>query len=224
MGTKREHIFETFKTVSSVKQDVYSKTLEGFEMISAVLNQMYGQYLERLKEVDERVDVKLINDNKHQCMFHFGGDALVFNMHSNVFSFNPEHPIHAHSFFRDNKDAKYFGVIHIYNFLADSFRLNRDNDLGYLIARVFINKDGNCFVEGQGNLNNEFKNVAEQQISEPFFEEIIESAIQFALDFELYVPAFDKSQLITVGNLKEISKSIKTVTAKRLGFKMSNEE
>lgn len=223
MGDKRAQIFETFKTVSSVKQDVYDQTLNGFNIFSKVLGGMLALYQNHLKEVDDRVDVKFVEQNKYQCMFHFGGDALVFNMHSNIFAFNPEHPINAHSLFRDKKDARYFGVIHIYNFLSDSFKLNRDNDLGYLIARVFINKDGFCYVEGQGKMNALFANVATQKVSEELFEEIIESAVQFALDFELYVPSFESSQLITVGNLKEISNSIKTVTAKRLGFKMRNE-
>jgi hypothetical protein len=224
MGTKRAQIFSTFKEVSSVKQDVYTQTKHGFDTVVKVLKQMLTQYQSHLQEVDERVVVKFVDKGKHQCRFHFGGDALVFHMHSNVFTFSPDHPIHQHSFFRGKKERGYFGVIHIYNFLADSFKLNRDNDLGYLIARVFINKDGHCFIEGQGELNAEFKQIEDQVISEDFFENVIESAIQFALDFELFVPSFEKSQLITVGNIKQLSNREKTVTAKRLGFKMSHEE
>ena len=43
----------------------------------------------------------------------------------------------------------YCGVINMYNFLSDSFKYNRENDLGYLIGRMFINKE-NTFVEGKG--------------------------------------------------------------------------
>jgi len=32
-------------------------------------------------------------------------------------------------------------MISIYNFLSDSFKFNRVNDIGYLIARVFTNKE-----------------------------------------------------------------------------------
>ena len=52
-------------------------------------------------------------------------------------------------------------MINIYNFLADSFKYNRLNDVGYLVGRVFLNKDLHYFVEGKrqlGFLYNDFVN------------------------------------------------------------------
>jgi hypothetical protein len=45
----------------------------------------------------------------------------------------------------------YFGVVNVYNFLSDSFRYNRERDLGYLVARIFLNKEGHFFVQGSAN-------------------------------------------------------------------------
>jgi len=48
-----------------------------------------------------------------------------------------------------NKDAyrSYCGIINIYNFLSDSFKYNRINDIGYLICKLFIHKERHYFIE-----------------------------------------------------------------------------
>ena len=43
-------------------------------------------------------------------------------------------------------------MINIYNFLSDSFVYDRERDLGYLVARVFLNKEGHFFVQGKKQL------------------------------------------------------------------------
>ena len=39
-----------------------------------------------------------------------------------------------------NQLGTFCGIINIYNFLSDSFKYNRESDLGYLVGRIFINK------------------------------------------------------------------------------------
>ena len=49
------------------------------------------------------------------------------------------------SYVKEDKNRSYCGVIHLYNFLADSFKYNRLNDVGYLIGRVFIIRIGDSY-------------------------------------------------------------------------------
>ena len=50
---------------------------------------------------------------------------------------------------KEDKMRSFCGVIHVYNFLNDSFKYNRLNDVGNLVARIFVNKDKHFFVEGE---------------------------------------------------------------------------
>ena len=49
---------------------------------------------------------------------------------------------------RDRANS-YCGVINIYTFLSDSFKFNRNADEGYLIGRIFVNRERSYFVEGK---------------------------------------------------------------------------
>ena len=83
-------------------------------------------------------------------------------MHSNVFEFDKNHGIWKISYVENNDMNSYCGIINIYNFLSDSFKYDRLDDLGYLIGRIFINKDNHYFVEGKrqlGFLYNDFGNA-----------------------------------------------------------------
>ena len=82
----------------------------------------------------------------------FAGDVLIFMMHTNVFEFPRHHEIMRTSYIRDDKNRSYCGIINIYNFLADSFKYNRENDIGYLIGRVFINYENHYYIEGKKEL------------------------------------------------------------------------
>ena len=77
------------------------------------------------------------------------------------------------------------------------------------------------FVEGKKDLGYKFTDFSTQKVTKELLIEIIESSIQYALDFELYTPEFAKSQLVSVAQMQKLSHDQKVVTSKRLGFKMS---
>ena len=52
----------------------------------------------------------------------------------------------------ENPNRGFCGLIHIYNFLNDSFKYNRVHDLGYLIGRIFINHENHFMVQGKRQL------------------------------------------------------------------------
>jgi len=96
---------------------------------------------------------------------------------------------------------------------------NRLHDLGYLIARIFINKDKHFYVEGKrqlGFLYNDFQNMV---MNEVYMRAICESAILYALDFDLLVPPYDQVKQITVQQRVAEHIQATQTTAKRLGFR-----
>lgn len=219
--TKREEIFKAFKSKSCVKQDVHAKTLTAFNLVKLVLQEIAKDYQTYLKDVDDRVVISYKDHGTYGAALSFGGDILIFQMHSNVFSFDESHPIHKHSYIKEKESRAYFGIIHVYNFLADSFKYNRLNDMGFLVSRIFVNKESHLFVDGKNELGYKFADFSTQVVSKELLTDIIETSIQFALNFELNTPNFASSQLVSVAQMQKLSKDQKVATTKRLGFKMS---
>ena len=78
-------------------------------------------------------------------------------------------------------------------FLSDSFKYNRLNDAGYLIARVFINKEKHFFVEGDKQLGMLFNDFVNQEINSTEIDKIINESMIYALNFDLQVPDLKQS-------------------------------
>lgn len=216
----RSEIFEDFKTKSCVKQEVFAQTHACFSLVKEVLVGIADEYEKYLKTIDNRVLISYRDEGPYGAVLGFGGDVLVFQMHTNVFSFDDSNPIHKHSYVKEKESRVFCGVINVYNFLADSFKFNRENDMGFLVSRIFVNEESHLFVEGKQELGYKFSDFAEQVVSKELLTEIIETSIKYTLEFDLYTPDFTSSQIVTVAQMKELSKDQKTSTSKRLGFKM----
>jgi hypothetical protein len=118
----------------------------------------------------------------------------------------------------------YFGIITVYNFLADSIKYSRPLDLGYLIARVFINRDRHFFVDGEKPLSFLYNELESTEINEAYVKSIIESSILYTLDFDLFVPPFKEVNLLSVQDKMLMTGSAALRTAKRLGFQLNEEK
>ena len=97
------------------------------------------------------------------------------------------------------------------------------NDEGYLIARIFINKENHFFVEGEKQLGFLFNDFINQKLNKGKINEIIDAAIIFALNFDMYTPNYNEIRTVSVHQILEMSSNQKIKTAKRLGYKFSNE-
>ncbi len=215
---KEKIILDRIKKKSNLKQTVYSNTFKVFKDLKSVLAEIETSYNEKLKKdvINPPFLYKEISD--FQCELKVAGDILVFQMHSNIFEFDRDHGVWKISYVQNNEMATYSGIINIYNFLADSFKYNRINDLGYLVGRIFINKDFHYFVEGKrqmGFLYNDFGNAI---INKEKLKEIIDTAIAYSLDFDLLVPPYDNMKVITLEQIQEKRKNAQIQTGKRLGF------
>jgi hypothetical protein len=135
--------------------------------------------------------------------------------------FDQDHYLWQSPYVQDDLNRGFCGMIMIYNFLADSFRYNRNYDTGYLIGRIFVNKDEHVFVEGKrqlGFLYNDFEN---NLCTNDLLNRIVESAYIYALNFETLVPPYDIVKELTVLQKIEQSGTIQPQTGKRMGFRFS---
>ena len=148
---------------------------------------------------------------------------LVFYMHSNVFEFDSSHPMFKTGYVKQNELNSYCGIIYVYNFLADSFKYNRLQDLGYLISRMFVNRENRFFIEAKPPFGYKFSNFSDEPVNRETLKTIIFSLISHAISFDLYTPPTDTVKEISLNEILERVQSDKLKTGKRLGFKSQSE-
>ena len=210
---------------TNLKQEVYQNAVGSFALLKEVLKELADDYRNKLKDkVDDSVLPVYQEKGPFEAEFRLGGDMLIFSMHSNVFVFNREHPIWKLDYIKANPLNSYCGVFNIYNFLTDSFKYNRMEDLGYLIARIFINRENHFFVEGKRQSTELVKDFESDEMSKKYMKEIIETAVQYAIDFDLLVPPYDQVKIVTVDQMNAEINNSKIQTGKRLGFKFNSDD
>ncbi|HBL75424.1 MAG: hypothetical protein A2W90_03925 [Bacteroidetes bacterium GWF2_42_66] len=224
-SSKEQNKFENLIAKSTVKQLAYKNVFEAFNLLKAVLKELVEEYHDALKgKVDDDVLPVFMEKGVFEAEFKIGGDLLIFSMHSNIFVFDREHPIWKTEYVKANGANSYCGVINIYNFLSDSFKYNRLDDLGYLIARIFINWENHFFVQGKRQSDEVVKDFVKDTVHKEILRKIIETSIQYAIDFDLLVPPYDNVKIASVEQMMvEISHS-KIQTGKRLGFKFNSDD
>lgn len=214
-----EMILQVLKEKASLKQDVFHKNIALFKLLREVCKEISKELKPKAAEIDKRLLVEFREKGEFEFELRVAGDVLVFGMHTNVFEFDASHQMWKSSYVRDNEKASYCGMINIYNFLADSFKYNRSNDLGYLVARIFVNFEDHFFVEGKRQLGFLYNDFANSVISKDELRNIVESAILYCLDFDLFTPPFDEVKVISLAQATEASTMISVKTGKRLGFR-----
>ena len=214
-------IIDLLNNKSSVKQEVYRLTKEHF----GVFQQVLEEKVTRLRDyiTNKNVTISYEESGDFDAKLKFSGDTLLFNMHTNIFDFDSSHKIHKTKYIKDDKMRSFCGLINVYNFLSDSLKYNRLNDAGFLIARIFINKDGHFFVEGEDELGFLYNDFVKQKITRDAISAIIDSSMLFSLNFDLQIPKFNDVKVVSVNEVMSIDNRHKIKTAKRLGFKFSNE-
>lgn len=206
---------------ASLKQFIYRNMLTNFNVLKSTLKTLIDHVEEKINDKDKNVVVSYKDENAFEVQIQFGGDLLVFSMHTNVFNFDENHAIHKTAYVQEDISNSYCGMIEIYNFLADSLKYQRINDSGYMIGRIFINKDNHFFTEGKGQMGFLFNDFGNQVMSEQVLENIIEIAILYCIEFDLWAPPMEEVEEITVLEKLQQAGTVAHKTAKRLGFDMS---
>lgn len=221
---KKLAIIGTLKEKSVLKQKVFDITLESFNIMKDILKNLSKDINSNLGNVDPRVKLEYTDRSTFDAQLKVAGDILLFSMHSNIFQFDRDHQVWKSPYVQKNKVNAYSGIINIYNFLADSFKYSRMDDLGYLIARIFVNHEYQYFVEGKRQMGMLFTNFGNEPISKPALQEIISTAIQYSMEFDLLVPPYDTIKIATVGQVESKIQHSKMITGKRLGFQFNSDD
>lgn len=218
----RNKIIDLLVNKAALKQDVaeYSEgVLSQFKtIVQTELNEL------RKHVNDKRVRLNYSEKGKHEFRAAIGSDVLVFQLHTNIFRFDDENPIWNTKYLKQNGANGYFAVINMYNFLAESVEQNRFNDVGYLIGRIFMNHEGHFMVEGQGELGFLFQNLGKSKLTDKVMLQIVQCAMTYAIEFDLITPPYDSIQVVSIGQIEEISSDLQVATGKRLGFRFSAED
>ena len=224
LENKKLQIIGTLKEKSSLKQKVYDNTHTAFAHVKDILKLLSKDININISGIDQRIRLEYSDRSSFDAQLKVAGDILLFTMHSNIFQFDREHPAWKTPYIQKNKYNAYSGIINIYNFLADSFKYSRLDDLGYLIARIFINHENQYFVEGKRQMGMLFSNYGNEEISRSSLQNIIFTAIQYALEFDLLVPPYDTVKIATVGQAEAKIQHSKLTTGKRLGFQFNSDD
>jgi hypothetical protein len=224
LDDKKLAIIGTLKEKSILKQKVYDNTLEWFSIIKDILKNFSKEVNVSLGGLDQRIKMEYTDRSNFDAQLKVAGDILLFSMHSNIFQFDREHPAWKTPYIQKNKYNAYSGIINIYNFLFDSFKYSRLDDLGYLIARVFINHENQYLVEGKRQMGMLFSNYGNEALTKDALQMIISTAIQYSLEFDLLVPPYDTVKIATVGQAESKIQHSRIITGKRLGFQFNSDD
>ena len=221
----RARILETIVRKSTLKQKVFDSTFWAFNQLKETLLEMASEMDDELDgKLDRRVRLEYRDRGKFETQLQIANDLLIFQMHTDVFEFDDAHPIWKTSYVQADRENSYCGVVNIYNFLSDSFKFNRNADEGYLIGRLFINRDRRYFVEGKGQTTLRAADFGKDEIDHDALIAILESAIAFSLDFDLLLPPYEENKRVTVDQFNTKMDNSKFVTGKRLGYEFNVED
>ena len=218
----RDGIIDLLLNKAAMKQDIADYSEKVFESFKEITK----NELETLRKTvsDDRVRMKLEDKGKHEFRVSIGSDVLVFQLHRNVFRLPDDNPLWKTPYLEQNGANGFFGMINIYNFLAESFEQNRMNDAGYLIGRIYLNHEERFMVEGKGQLGFLFRDLANSKMNSDIIRHILQVSMAFAIEFDLITPPYDLVQQVSVGQIQMISSDLQVATGKRLGFKFSAED
>lgn len=221
----RAKILETIVRKSSLKQQVFDNTFATFNELKDILFEMSSEWDDELDgRIDRRVRIEYRDRGKFETQFQVASDLLIFRMHTDVFEFDANHLVWQSPYVQADRDNSYCGLINIYNFLSDSFKFNRNADEGYLIGRIFINRERRYFVEGKQQTSMRAADFGREELDRDALVPILESAIDFALNFDLLMPPYEENKRVTVDQFNTKMDNSKFVTGKRLGYDFDIED
>lgn len=218
----RERILATIINKSTLKQHIFDNAFATFNELKDVLFEIASELDDDLDgKLDKRVRIEYRDRGKFEAQLQIASDLLIFRMHTDVFEFDSNHIIWQNEYVQAERDNSYCGVIDIYNFLSDSFKFNRNADEGYLIGRIFINREKCFFVEGKRQTLVRPMAFGKEKITREDLIAIMETAINYAINFDLLVPSYEDNKRVTVDQFNSKMDNSKFITGKRIGYEFN---
>ncbi len=213
--SQKQQIITLLKEKSVMKQDVFRNTIAAFALVKECVREVA---IELSNEIDKRIIVSSAETNSYATQLRVAGDMLEFFMHTNVFEFEKSHAMFRTGYIKQNEYNSYCGIINVYNFLNDSFKFNRLNDLGYLVCRIFINREMHFFIEAKGPMGIKYSSFSVEPLNKEQVREIVNDLIITAITFDLFTPPIEQIREVSVNEIQEKVSSINLRTGKRLGY------
>ncbi len=223
MDTSKK-IIDKLSKKAAIKQEVFRVSKAAFNSLKEVAQELSNDLEGQITPIDKNVEVKYTDKGEFEIEIKFSGDTLIFHMHTNTFSFDKTHQIWNSKYVKEDKYRAYCGVINVYNFLSDSFKYHRENDLGFLLGRIFINKDQHFFTDSTNKMGFLYNDFEHSVLNKDILKSIIEELMLNAMDFELITPPFKDVQVVSVHQVMEMSKKMKLKTSKKLGYRFNSEK
>ncbi len=218
-SSPRDLIVRTMLAKSAMKQNVFMATTDLFQQLKEVLQEIAADLEQAVTGKDPRLVVSFTDKGALACELRVAGDSLIFHMHTNVFRIDQSHSLWKTSYLAEDEMRGYFGVINVYNFLTDSFKFNRERDLGYLVARLLLNKDHHFMVQGKRQMGFLYNDLANDRMDPVRLKEVLHSLVNYVLEFDLLAPPYEQVQQVTVSEMNELNANVHISTGKRLGFR-----
>lgn len=219
----RDEILQAIRKKTSLEQKVFDNTYNTLLILKDALNEISSELNDEL-DLGKKVKIEYRDKGKFEAQLQIASDMLIFHMQTNVFKFNREHEMWNNAYVSGDPDNGYCGIINIYNFLTDSFKYNRNSDMGYLIGRIFINQENKYFVEGKRQLSLRHHDFGEAQVDKQALVDIVEAAVEYSLEFDPLVPLYDTVKLVSVEDLNTKFEIPKTQVCKRLGYEFNSDD
>ena len=216
---KTLQLFDALVDKATLKQVVYQNTLSTLNILKKSMRELSDKYDKLDSEKSKKIPFVFKDKGEFEAELRFAGDTLVYMMHTNVFELPRNHEAMKTPYLIEDKNRSFCGIINIFNFLTDSFKYNRTNDVGYLIGRIFVNKDMHYFIEGKREIGFLYSNFGTTEMNQENACEIVESSIQYTINFDLLTPPYEQVKEVTVFEFQTVMDSMQLKTGKRLGFK-----
>lgn len=219
MTEEIQNLVSHIRVKSQTQTAVKIQIKEVFNKLKEIARNLVKDIKEELGE--DAKDAKLEFENINDYEFHlmFAGELLVFNLHSNILNFSPEHILNKSSWIQEDETRGYFGVILAYNFLTDSIKYKRVHDQGYLISRMFVNKEDHFYIEGLTQMSFLYPDIKNNVVNDKVLNTFLKLALEAALDTTPIMTSFEQDKQISVG--EKLSRSM-LGNIKKVGFQMLN--
>ncbi len=223
----KPHILQAIIDRSNLSQRVYDNTYAVMTKLKEILHELASELDEELEEsLDERVKIEYRDRGKYEAHFIFGENLLIFSMHTDIFRFGKDDAVWKNPYVagEEGADNAFCGIINVWNFLKDSFEHKRLGDEGYLVARIFVNRDMRYFVEGKGQTAFGRAEFGRHLVDRKGLADIVEAAIDYALHFDLLVPPYESQKVVTAEVFSTRVENSKMQPGKLLGYEFNVED
>lgn len=212
-----KHLLES---KSTAKQTAYKHICKAFSVLQTEARGVVEELQRRAQPTDKDVTVEFNVISDHEFDVKLAGDMLIFVMNTNVVTLEESHPIMNEEYIRDNEVNRYFGQVMVYNFMAESLKYHRDNDPGYLLARLMVNHENRFFIEGEKELS-AYNNISQQPVSDLDLKKVVKIVLKMAIENDLVAPSFTEVKSITLSQKRD--HTLELGGAQKIGFRMSYE-